>query len=91
MKEKIIEAMYLLEVCRKAQLVLLGGPILSMFIMFFGVYLVSNLHLSESMQALEEWLKFWIGTGVMLLSTAVAVASCVLAYDACQKYKQRFC
>lgn len=90
LKEKLIETMYLLEVCRTAQFVLLGGSILSLFIMLFGNHIVSNLHLSDSRQALQAWLQFWIANGAMLLSAAVVIASCVLAYDACQKYKQRF-
>lgn len=76
--------------CQKAQFVLLAGAALCLFVMFAGFYLVSNLHLSASMQALQDSLRVWVGTGSVLLGLALVLGSCVLAYDACQKYKQRF-
>lgn len=90
--EKIYDALGVLAACEKAQLLLVGGSLSSLAIAFVGMEILAN-------RSFQSWLlsflhvefQAYIALFLFLLAVASLLASCVWAYDACQKYKQRSC
>lgn len=87
MKNFLLEALGVLSACQTAQWVLGGGYIVSIVLVLIGADLAENIHPARS--AFHEQIQMIAVCLVFLSAIFALVASCVLAYNACQKHIEK--
>ena len=87
MRDFFLDALEVLGACWQAQLVLAGGSVASIVLTLIGANFVANI--APDRWTLHEQIQAGAACAMFLLAVFALVASCVLAYNACQKYIEK--
>lgn len=87
MRNFFLDALEMLGACWQAQLVLTGGSIVSIVLSLMGADLAANI--SPSRWAFHEQIQVGAACAMFILAIFALVASCALAYNACQRYIEK--
>lgn len=87
MRNFFLDALETLGACWQAQLVLAGGSIASIALTLISADLAANIH--PSRWAFHEQIQAGAACAMLLLAIFAFLASCVFAYNACQKHIEK--